>query len=190
MNKQKPLDEVNAEIIACKICPINKSGKAVVGEGNPDADVIFIGEAPGKQEAAVGRPFIGRSGKLLRYLIRKIGLAEEDIYITSPVKYLPNGLDGVPGGTPKSSDIAHGRIHLMEQFAVIQPKYVVLTGRVAAEGVLQKKVAVASEHGEVIEKKDGIHYFLTVHPAAALRFAEKYKPILQGDFQKLKQLLR
>jgi DNA polymerase len=189
MNKQKSLDLVNEEIIKCKICPVGKSGKPVVGEGNPDAEVVFIGEAPGKQEAAVGRPFIGRSGQLLRGLIRKIGLKEEDVYITSPVKYLPNGKDGTPGGTPKPSDIAHGRIHLMKQFAVIKPKVVMLLGRVAAEGVLERKVAVVSEHGKVIEERDGIKYFLTIHPAAALRFPSKYKPPLEEDFVKLKKLL-
>lgn len=189
MNKQKALDTVNKEIEACKICPVGKSGKPVVGEGSPDADVVFIGEAPGKQEAVVGRPFIGRSGQLLRSLIREIGLKEQDIYITSPVKYLPNGKDGTPGGTPASKDIAHGRIHLMKQLEVIQPKVVVLLGRVAAEGVLEKKVAVSSEHGEVIEEHNGIKYFLTYHPAAALRFSKKFKPLLQADFQKLPRLI-
>ena len=189
MNKQNTLDTVNEEIINCKICPVGKSGKPVVGEGNPDAEVVFIGEAPGKQEAVAGRPFIGRSGKLLRSLIREIGLKEEDVYITSPVKYLPNGKDATPGGTPTSKDIAHGRTHLMKQLAAIQPKIVVLLGRVAAEGVLQKKVFVSKEHGQVIEKKDGISYFLTVHPAAALRFSKVYRPLIEQDFQLLKSLL-
>lgn len=186
MTKQQALELVNKEIKTCTICPINKSGKPVVGEGNPDADIVFVGEAPGKQEAVSGRPFIGRSGQLLRSLIREIDLKEENIYITSPVKYLPNGSDGTPGGTPTPADIAHGRLHLMKQLDVIKPKIVVLLGRVAAEGVLQKKVAVATEHGKVIEEKDGIKYFLTIHPAAALRFAKKYKPLLQEDFLKIK----
>jgi uracil-DNA glycosylase len=189
MNKQQELDAVNDEIKACKICPINKSGKPVVGEGDPDADVVFIGEAPGKQEAVVGRPFIGRSGKLLRSLIVETGLKEEGVYITSPVKYLPNGPDGTPGGTPSSKDIAHGRIHLMKQLSIIEPKFVVLLGRVAAEGVLEKKVFVAKEHGKVIEERDGTKYFLTIHPAAALRFADKYKPLLTQDFEQLKTLM-
>jgi len=189
MHKQLELDKVNKKIEKCKICPVGKSGKPVVGEGSADADVAFIGEAPGKQEAAIGRPFIGRSGKLLRSLIREIGLQEEDVYITSPVKYLPNGKDGTPGGTPSPSDIAHGRIHLMEQLSIIKPKVVMLLGRVAAEGVLQKKVFVATEHGQVIEEQDGIKYFLTVHPAAALRFPNKYKPALEEDFRKLRDLL-
>lgn len=184
MNKQKALDKIAQEIEKCEVCKVAKTGVAVPGEGNPDADVVFIGEAPGKKEAIEGRPFIGRSGQLLRSLIREIGLKEEEVYITSPVKYLPNR------GTPTSADIAHGRIHLMEQFKVIQPQVVMLLGRVAAEGVLQKKVAVAAEHGKVIEEKDGINYFLTFHPAAALRFSKKYKPLLQEDFQKLKKLLR
>lgn len=190
MNKQQELSKIEWEIKNCKTCKINKSGMPVPGEGNPDADVVFIGEAPGKQEAAIGRPFIGRSGQLLRSLIRGIGLKEEDVFIASPVKYLPNGPDGTPGGTPKPADIAHGRIHLMKQFAVIQPKVVMLLGRVAAEGVLERKVAVVSEHGEVIEEKDGIKYFLTIHPAAALRFPLKYKPLLKEDFQRLKMLLQ
>lgn len=197
MNKQKALEIVNDEIIACKICPVGKSGRPVVGEGSVDAEVVFIGEAPGKQEAVTGKPFIGRSGKLLRSLIAEIGLDENDIYITSPVKYLPDR------GTPTTQDIAHGRLHLMKQLAIIQPKVVVLLGRVAAEGVLQKKVAVSTEHGKVIAESfdlvypeqsrraqdKPVKYFLTVHPAAALRFSVKYKPIIQNDFQKLKSLL-
>ena len=181
--KQKKLEKIAREIDACDVCKIDKQGVAVAGEGNADADVVFIGEAPGKQEAIVGRPFIGRSGQLLRGLIREIGLKEEDVYITSPVKYLPNR------GTPTSDDIAHGRVHLMKQFDVIQPKVVVLLGRVAAEGVLQKKVYVSKEHGEVIEEKNGIKYFLTYHPAAALRFPHKFKPFLKEDFLKVKDLL-
>lgn len=183
MNKQEELGKIAKEIENCKNCKIGKSGKSVSGEGNPDADVVFIGEAPGRQEAATGRPFIGRSGQLLRSLIREIGLKEEDVFITSPVKYLPDR------GTPTPADIAHGRIHLMKQFDVIKPKVVMLLGRVAAEGVLQEKVAVVSEHGRVIEEKDGIKYFLTIHPAAALRFPDKYKVLLKDDFGKLKRLL-
>lgn len=182
MNKQKELDNIALEIENCKVCKIGKSGRAVVGEGNPDAKVVFIGEAPGKNEALVGRPFIGRSGKLLRSQITSIGLKEEDVYITSPVKYLPNT------GTPSSSDIAHGRIHLMKQLGIIKPKFVVLLGRVAAEGVLEKKVFVIKEHGQIIEDRDGIKYFLTLHPAAVLRFA-KYKSLFEADFTKLRTLI-
>lgn len=182
--KQRELDKIAEEIRNCKICKEGKSGKAVPGEGNPDADIIFLGEAPGKTEAKTGRPFVGRSGQLLRSLIREAGLKEDKIYITSPVKYLPDR------GTPTSADIAHGRIHLIKQLAVIQPKFVVLLGRVAAEGVLNRKVSVVKERGHVIEEKDGVKYFLTYHPAAALRFPTKFKTLLIEDFKKIKQLLK
>lgn len=183
VTKQQQLDQIASEIDNCKICKKDKIGVAVPGEGNPDADIVFIGEAPGKQEAVSGRPFIGRSGQLLRKLIREIGLDDEkDVYITSPVKYLP------VRGTPTSEEIAHGRTHLLKQFAVIQPKFVVLLGRVAAEGVLQKKVFVTKERGEVIEEKDGIKYFLTYHPAAVLRFPSKFKEGMLEDFKKVKKL--
>lgn len=185
MTKQQELDRIAQEISNCRICQKDSVGVAVPGEGNPNADVVFIGEAPGKQEAVSGRPFIGRSGKLLREFIRSIGLDDsKDVYITSPVKYLPKR------GTPTSQQIAHGRTHLMKQFAVIQPKLVVLMGRVAAEGVLERKVAVVKEHGKVIEEKDGIRYFLTYHPAAALRFPNKFKAFMQQDFEEVKKLIR
>jgi uracil-DNA glycosylase len=191
------LDKIALEIKNCKTCKVGKSGLPVPGEGNPDADIVFIGEAPGKKEAATGRPFIGRSGQLLRGLIREAGLREEDVFITSPVKYLPNGPDGTPGGTPKPSDIAHGRIHLMKQFEVIQPKVIVLLGAVATLGVLKiptsprlrgaRKIQVKKDHGMIIEQ-EGRKHLITLHPAAALRFPP-LKLLMKEDFVKLKSLL-
>lgn len=133
MSKSSALARIAKEIEKCQICKEGKSGKAVVGEGNPDADIVFIGEAPGKTEALTGRPFVGRSGQLLRSLIRESGLKEEEVYITSPVKYLPDR------GTPSASDIVHGRVHLLKQLEVIDPKIVVLLGSVAVYGVLGEK---------------------------------------------------
>ena len=116
MNKQAELDKISRDIENCITCKIGKHGKAVPGEGNPDADIMFVGEAPGRNEAEIGRPFIGRSGKLLRKLINEAGLAESEVYITSPVKYLPDYV------TPKPSDIAHGKTHFDKQVEVIDPK--------------------------------------------------------------------
>ena len=182
MTKKQQLDKIADQIQQCEICKKDKVGVAVPGEGNPDADIVFIGEAPGRLEAESGRPFIGRSGKLLRSLIQSIGLDDmKDVYITSPVKYLPVYI------TPKPSDIAHGRIHLMKQLDVIQPKIIVLLGRVAAEGVLEEKVFVQKDHGR-ITKKDGKTYFLTLHPASAIRF-QKNKIPLESDFKEIKELI-
>lgn len=180
-NKAKQLKQISMEIKQCEVCKIDKVGKAVPGEGNPDADIMFIGEAPGKTESLTGRPFVGRSGKLLRSLIKEAGLKEDDFFITSPVKYLPEK------GTPTPSDIRHGKIHLDKQIEIIDPKIIVLLGSVAAQGVLGKKIPIVKDHGKTIVENLK-KYFLTLHPAAVVRFA-KFRPIIKKDFEKLKSLM-
>jgi len=180
--KQLALDAIAKEIASCRICKRDKVGVAVSGEGNPDADVVFIGEAPGKQEAKTGRPFIGRSGKLLREMIRKVGLKEEDVFITSPVKYLPKHV------TPTKEEVAHGRTHLFAQFDVIQPKIIVLLGRVAALAVLEENIEVAKMHGTTIER-NGRTFIIFYHPAAIL-YSRRLLPAFEKDFLKLTQLTK
>lgn len=179
-NKETELKKVNEEIKSCKICPIGKIGKVVVGEGNADAKFAFIGEAPGKKEAETGRPFVGRSGKLLRSLIARIGLLEKEIYITSPVKYLPKN------GMPSVADIKHGTTHLKKQLDVIDPKIIILLGATAAKALLSEKISVMKMHGNIVEE-NGIKYLITLHPAAALRFPQ-YQKLIEEDFEKLKKL--
>ena len=180
MKKRDQLDAIAQTIARCRECKKGKSGLPVPGEGNPDAPVVFLGEAPGRTEAATGRPFVGRSGKLLRKMIRESGLKEEDVYITSPVKYLPDR------GTPTKKDIRHGRVHLAKQLAVIQPKIIVLLGATSIYAMLETVIPVLKEHGKIIEK-DGRTYLITLHPAAVLRFP-KYAPLMKKDFQKLQSL--
>ena len=182
MDKAKHLEKVASEIKNCKICKIGKSGKAVVGIGNPNAKIVFVGEAPGKTEAKVGLPFIGRSGKLLREYITKIGLDIDDVYITSPVKYLPDR------GTPTKEDVEHGKIHFLKQLEIINPKIIVLLGATAAFAIFSEKIPVLKRHGEVIEK-DKRMYLLTLHPAAVLRFPNKFKSIFLNDLNKLEKLV-
>lgn len=181
MNKQIKLELIAQEIENCDECKKNAVGKAVPGEGNPDADIVFIGEAPGRTESQTGRPFVGRSGKLLRKLINEAGLSEEEVYITSPVKRLPQYV------TPKQKDIAHGRVHLEKQLEVIEPKIIVMLGSVAVQALLGYKVPVSTRHGEIIEEQRR-KYFVTVHPAAALRFT-KMKNLLLEDFIQLKKIV-
>lgn len=180
-DKAKQLQKIAIEIETCHECKKNKHGKAVVGEGNSDANVIFIGEAPGRNEALTGRPFIGRSGKLLREAIDSIGLNEEDVYITSPVKYLPDYI------TPTDEDIAHGMTHLSKQIEIIDPKVLVLLGRVAVRGVLGDKVMISKLHGEFV-KKETRTYFISYHPAAAIRF-QKFRKVFLDDFKKIREAL-
>jgi uracil-DNA glycosylase len=180
--KAAALEEISTEIKRCRTCKIDKVGVAVPGEGNPDADIVFLGEAPGKEEAKSGRPFIGRSGKLLRTLIKEAGLKEEDIFITSPVKYLPKHI------TPTPEEIAHGRKHLLKQLAVIQPKFIVLLGRTAYFAMLNESCEIGKMHGTTFTK-DGVRYMVAYHPAAPLH-SPKLRVELYNDFKKLKRLLR
>ena len=178
--REEQLLKIAQEIEACVQCREGKLGRAVAGEGSAYAEIAFIGEAPGKEEAKVGRPFIGRSGKFLRSMIREIGLEEKEVFITSPVKYLPRR------GTPTKADIAHGRGHLFRQLAVVDPKIIVLLGNVASWAVLEREVSVSREHGEIIKDGDKV-YLITFHPAAAMRFP-KIRKEFTDDFKKLKLL--
>ncbi len=181
MKKEKELLRIAQEIDSCAQCHIGTTGKAVAGEGNPNAEIIFVGEAPGRQEALTGRPFIGRSGQLLRSLIREIGLIEDDIFITSAVKYLP------VQGTPSKKQIYHGRKHLFGQLDIIQPQFIVLLGKVAAWAIFNEDIPIAKRHGDIVEK-DGRKFVVEYHPAAALRFPP-LKKIFMEDFKKLRSIL-
>lgn len=181
MHKKRRLLKIADEIEKCLVCKTWGTGKAVPGEGNPNAEIVFIGEAPGREEAKTGRPFVGRSGRLLREFIRDIGLAEDDVFITSPVKYLPFR------GTPSRENILHGREHLSRQFSIIDPKIVVLLGNTACVALLDRKVPITKEHGSTLHK-DGRKYFITFHPAYALRFPEG-KKAMRRDFETLRKLI-
>lgn len=175
------LDKVTKGISMCSICRVGTIGKSVPGEGSANAEVVFVGEAPGKTEAITGRPFVGKSGKLLRKLIAKIGLSENEIFITSVLKYLPKK------GIPNISQIKHGRIHLFQQLKIIKPKIVVLLGATACKAIFQRNVSIHKMHGELIEGEGG-KFFITFHPAAALRLP-KTLPLLEKDFYSLQAIL-
>lgn len=180
--KEEKLKKIANIIKHCAICKHNKNGKAVPGEGNADAEIVFIGEAPGRNEALTGRPFIGRSGKFLREQIQLAGISDSEVFITSVVKYLPDYI------TPKPHDIEHGRTHLYEQLDIIDPKIIVLLGNVACIGVLGEKIPIAKDHGTVLEK-DGKKYFISYHPSAAIRF-QKVRALFKNDFTILSNLIK
>jgi DNA polymerase len=182
MSKEKALRKIAAEIDHCRSCKKGCSGKAVPGEGSAGARVVFIGEAPGHEEAKTGRPFIGRSGKLLRQAIQDMGLDVNEVFITSPVHYLPDR------GTPSKDMILHGREHLFQQLAVIDPDIIVLLGATACRAVLDRKVEVAKLHGSTA-RSDRRACFITFHPAYAIRFTEGKRLFLE-DFTRLKRLVK
>ena len=182
MDKQAELDKIAQEIEQCKICKAGKIGKAVVGEGSPNAEIVFLGEAPGKKEAQSGRPFIGPASKVLRKLIEDAGIKAEEVFITSPVKYLPEYV------TPTPADVEHGKTHLLKQLNIIKPKVIVLMGRVAALAMLGRNISVAEEHGKII-KEGGYTFLITYHPAAPL-YSPKVRVELENDFKKLKKIIK
>lgn len=182
MSKEQSLRKISYEINRCALCKKGGTGKAVAGEGCASAAIVFVGEAPGREEAKIGRPFIGRSGKFLRTVIASIGLHEQDVFITSPVHYLPLR------GTPTKAAIIHGRKHLLRQIEIIDPKIIVLLGNTACFAMLNGKRELSKEHGKIVRKEERT-YLITFHPAYAMRFSDG-KTKLISDFAKLKRMIK
>jgi len=162
VSRETSLKKIAAEIARCRTCKEGCSGKAVPGEGSAEARIVFIGEAPGREEAKTGRPFIGRSGQLLRQSIRDIGLDEAEVFITSPVHYLPDRR------TPSRGMILHGREHLFRQLAVIRPKAICLLGGTAVRGVLGLREGITKIRGNWYRFR-GTPVMVTYHPSFLLR---------------------
>lgn len=161
--KQAALDELKSKIIAQKVCPelAASATQLVFGDGNPDAEIIFVGEAPGKNEDQQGIPFVGAAGKFLNEMLGLIGLNREDIYITNIVKYRPpNNRDPLP--EEKSVFLPF----LQEQVSIIKPKMIVTLGRHSMECFLPG-LKISQVHGQP-KRKDGQVYLPLFHPAAAL----------------------
>lgn len=174
MDNQEKLDELKARIEAANVTPELKAGatQLVFGEGNPDADVLFIGEAPGKQEDVQGKPFVGASGKFLNEMLAGIGMQRSDIYITNIVKYRPpNNRDPLP--EEKKAFLPY----LQEQLEIIQPKIIVTLGRHSG-GCFLPDLRISQDHGKPKRIKLQFHDDKTkgfavvilplYHPAAAL----------------------
>lgn len=161
--KQFQLDQIAAEIVNNNVCPdLAKTATQVVfGEGNPDADIVFIGEAPGKNEDIQGRPFVGAAGKFLNEMLATIGMERADIYITNIVKYRPpNNRDPLP------SEKAAFLPYLKRQLEVIEPKLVVTLGRHSMDSLLPG-LKISQVHGQ-LKRYGGLVYMPLFHPAAAL----------------------
>ncbi len=162
-DKQTVLDQIKADIIESNICPdlAESATQLVFGEGSPSADIVFIGEAPGKNEDEQGRPFVGAAGKLLDEMLASINLSREDVYITNIVKYRPpNNRDPLP--EEKQAFLPY----LTKQIEAIDPKLIVTLGRHSME-VLLPGLKISSCHGQP-KRYNGRVYLPLFHPAAAL----------------------
>lgn len=168
----------------CRKCPLHRSRKrAVPGEGLPSATAMFIGEAPGKEEDEQGRPFVGRSGGFLDNLLESVGTSRHQVYITSAVKCRPP-----ENRTPRVDELRICKVNWLDrQISLVNPKVVVLLGNTALKQILGQEDNLSLLHGRLFEH-NGRSYFVTFHPAAAMRFPQVRRK-MKSDFKILKNLI-
>lgn len=177
------LGELKTACEDCRRCPLCETRTNVVfGVGNDNADVMFVGEGPGRNEDIQGIPFVGRAGELLDFYLDAVGISRRDVYIANIVKCRPpDNRDPLP----EEQEACIG--WLREQFRLVSPKLVVCLGRIAAKRLIKSDLRITAEHGRVF-KKGGVEMLCTYHPAALLR-----NPALKGDalddFKKIKSLI-
>src|SRR5438874_3445193 len=178
MSSEEILREVAAEVSTCSKCDLCKGRtKAVPGEGNPHAKILFIGEGPGFHEDKQGRPFVGPSGQFLEELLRSINLKRSDVFITNVVKCRPpENRDPLPDEINACND------YLDRQIAALKPLVIVTLGRISMSKFFGGE-KISAIHGRA-RKKDGYMCIPMFHPAAALR-TESYKIMLREDFKKI-----
>lgn len=155
----------------------------VPGEGNPDTDILFIGEGPGKNEDAQGRPFVGAAGKFLDELIGIAGYKRADVFIANIVKHRPPG-----NRDPLPEEIDAYKPWLTEQIVIIQPKLFVTLGRYSMEWLLGPGLSISKIHGQP-KRRDGRVIMPMYHPAAAL-YRGNLREVLKADFAKIPKVLK
>ena len=165
------LTELNAAICNCLKCPLGPGRtKFVFGVGDPNADVMFIGEGPGADEDAQGEPFVGRAGQLLNKIIEAMGMKRTQVYICNIVKCRPPD-----NRAPLPAEEEVCTPYLMKQIELVKPKFIICLGRTAAQWILQTADGLSAMRGR-IHDFHGIGLIVTYHPAALLRNPEWKKP--------------
>lgn len=183
MNKKTILEQVEKNVLSCKNCRLCETAKnAVPGEGSIDAEIVFIGEAPGAMEDETGRPFVGRAGKHLEKLLAEIGKKREDVWIGNIIKHRPP-----KNRDPLPDEIEACQPYLKLQLESLRPKLIVTLGRFAMN-YFYKEGKITLDHGTL--KKVGKYYIYPVyHPAAALRNGN-FANVLKSDFLKIPKVLQ
>jgi uracil-DNA glycosylase family 4 len=176
------LSELNTEIALCQQCEIAKyRNKVVPGEGAEDADIMFIGEAPGWHEDQQGRPFVGPAGKYLDELLASINLGRQQVFIANVVKCRPQG-----NRDPLPVEIQNCRHWLERQIEIIQPKMIVTLGRYSMAMFFPGK-GISKIHGTA-QKRGNVIYYAMYHPAAALH-QQSLRRAIEEDMLKIPSLL-
>lgn len=180
------LAELAEEAQGCLRCALAKGRTTVVfGEGAPGADLLVVGEGPGRDEDVQGRPFVGRSGQLLnRLLAEEVGLDRAEVYITNVVKCRPPG-----NRDPEPAEIEACHPYLEGQVALIRPKVVLTLGNFATKLLLPTKQGINQTRGRAYPFGSGATLVPTFHPAAALRGGGAMVAQMRADFVRVKHLL-
>jgi len=185
LNDMMTLDSIRAEIGDCQRCKLApKRTNIVFGSGNPDAELVFVGEAPGFDEDQQGLPFVGRAGQLLTKIIESIDLKREDVYICNVLKCRPP-----ENRNPESDEVAACNPFMKKQLAAIRPKVVCCLGTFAAQTVLQTVAPISKLRGKFYDM-DGMRVIATFHPAYLLRSPDKKREVWEDMKQIRAELFR
>ena len=182
--ERETLEQIREDLGDCHRCKLARGRRTVVfGEGNPHAELVFVGEGPGADEDEQGRPFVGRAGQLLNRMIQLIGMKREEVYICNVVKCRPPG-----NRTPEKDEIDTCSPFLFRQIEALKPRLVCCLGAPAVRTVLGIKEGITKIHGQFYDFGE-CKALATVHPAYVLRNAREEK-ILREDFEKIRAFLR
>lgn len=191
-SKQKRMDELKRQIRECHKCTLWKNAKnPVPGEGDLNATLMLIGEAPGYHEDIKGQPFVGSAGKILDELLMSIGIKRNEIFIGNIIKHRPD-----ENRDPTDEEINACGTYLEHQIQIIEPRLIVTLGRHSTEYVMSKLglefLGISESRGKILEKDlFGVHLKImpTFHPAASL-YNPTYRGYLEKDFQMINNLLK
>jgi uracil-DNA glycosylase len=182
-SKTMTLEEIREEIGDCTRCQLHEGRTNLVfGDGNPKARLVFVGEGPGRDEDMQGKPFVGRSGKLLTKIIEAMGLKREDVYICNVVKCRPPN-----NRTPEPEEMSTCEQFLFKQIRFIKPEVIVCLGATAAKSILRTKNSLGSLRGK-FHQYSGTKLMVTYHPAALLRNPHFKKPAWEDMQAVMKEL--
>jgi DNA polymerase len=172
------------EVRACKRCPLAQTRTTVVfGEGNERANLVFVGEAPGEDEDAQGRPFVGRAGKFLDQMIERVGLSRKDVFICNVLKCRPP-----KNREPDPAEVEMCKGYLFAQLQLIRPKVICALGRHAYNTLMNVDARITKIRGQFTEY-NGVKLLPTYHPSFLLRNQERVKEAYE-DMEKLREALR
>jgi DNA polymerase len=177
------LELLRERLTAWKGCDLAKNANPVLGEGNPNAKVMFIGEAPGQKENELRRPFVGAAGQFLNELLTSIGLKREEVYISNVVKFRPPG-----NREPEPIEKEQCMPWLKLEIALIRPRVIVPLGRHSL-GHFFPQTTITAAHGKPLKLTDEITVFPIYHPAAALHNGN-LRASLMSDFRALGEFLK